>query len=78
VDENKPAKVSLLPDNLPKGAKFGNEPKSTAPGNQSSPARGGTSSGGSGSNPGGSSNSGGGKGNNTGGSGNNSGGGSKQ
>lgn len=78
VDENKPAKVSLLPDNLPKGAKFGNGQKSTAPGNQSSPARGGTSSGGSGSNSGGSSNSGGGKGNNTGGSGNDSGGGSKQ
>jgi len=70
VNKNKPAKVLLLPDNLPKGASVNSGHKNARPGNQPSPARGGKNSSGSGNSPGG-------NGNSNGGSGNNSGGGNK-
>ena len=69
--ENKPAKASLLPDNLPQGAKVSAGQQNPEPGNQSSPGRGGGDSSGGGSNSGGSG------GGNSGGRGNNPGDGAK-
>ncbi len=71
MDENKPAKVLLLPDDLPKGAKVSSEHKNSGPGNKSTPGHGGNNSSGKGND---SSDNG----NSKGKSGNNSGGGSKQ
>ena len=73
VDDNRPAKVFLLPDNLPKGAKASTGHKNSEPGNKSSPGRGATYSGGSENNSSGSGNDSGDGGNNSGDSGNNSG-----
>jgi len=77
VDENQPAKVFLLPDNLPKGARVSTRDKNARPGNQSSPGRGGKDSSGRGNSAGGNGNSKGESGNSKGESGNDSGGGSK-
>jgi uncharacterized membrane protein YgcG len=74
VDENNPAKVFLLPENLPKGAKAGTRGKNPAPGNKSSARRGANNSGGSGNSSGGSGDASGGSGNSSSGSGNSSGG----
>jgi len=70
VNENTPAKILLLPDNLPKGANVSSGQKHSGFGKEASPGRGGKNSGGSGKNSGGS-------GKNSGGSGKNSGGGRK-
>jgi hypothetical protein len=70
MDQNKPPKVLLLPDNLPKGASVSSGHKKSRPGNQASSGRGGSHSDGKG-------NSSGGNGDSKGESGNNSGGGGK-
>jgi hypothetical protein len=75
--ENKPAKILLMPDDLPKGAKVSSGQKTPVSGNQSSSGRGGTNSGGSGNSSEGGNNNGGGSANGKGDSGNDSGGGGK-
>lgn len=77
LDEDNPAKILLIPDDLPKGKKISSGQKPSGPGKTSSPARGGSNSGGSGNNAGGNGSNAGGNGKNSGGSGNHSGGGGK-